>query len=373
MNYVLQIETKATFQILEPKLDTLEARRVIFFWFGSLLSSHESWTTQEILMRMTRIGMQHSSAVVCTTILLLLISLLPALHAFAPHQPRRITLMAASVSSSSKKSDHPFSNDQRCHRRQQSRRFVLDNVLGSDGEVYFEDEAEQLKVERQRLLLTSMNHIQSNTKKKKKKNTYSSSYNSNWDDQAQMGPPPLTTIGRERFQAEMKLLESLKMSDDGLGELWKFWYNSRGKVKTAALFLAGKLSFDEAQWPHAEEILRDLIAEEGIHWAEPLNRLATLLFYQGRFMEAKEICELVLIVKPWHFGCQTGIVEVCESLKDTDGVASWSGQRMPPLDRNNDASGDSREEWVDRMLGEAQKMLDDGEQSLKDSFEDSWE
>ena len=54
------------------------------------------------------------------------------------------------------------------------------------------------------------------------------------------------------------------------------------------------MSMDQRQWGEAEQVLRDLIEENGIHWVEPVNRLATLLYMQGRLEESKHLCEVVL-------------------------------------------------------------------------------
>jgi hypothetical protein len=201
-----------------------------------------------------------------------------------------------------------------------------------------------------------------------------------WREQLETAPP-LTTIGRERMVVEMEMLQGLVTKEEleelAQRRLWYYWYNERGRTNTATLMEADKLvqvGTPEA-WKQAEELYRQLIVQEGVNWAEPLNRLATLLFYDKRYAEAKDLCQMVLTLKPWHFGCQTGIVMICEKMGDVHGVEYYSRLRMPPL-RNGDAN--ERTEWVNRMVKEARGKLSRGEKSIKENFkaadsDEGWE
>ena len=236
----------------------------------------------------------------------------------------------------------------------------------------------------------------------------------------------LNPMERKYLEVEMKLLASLKTSDAAMGELYNFWYNYRGYDKMTRLYQAGEMCQHPNQWKEAEKIIRNLILEETTlslspqleetcnsndivsssssknddeivnntvcdcddfgdydyysecyRWVEPINRLATLLFYQGQLEESKKLCEFVLKHKPWHFGCQTGIVTVCQQLNDTAGVEYWSAKRMPPLqeeeqkmtkDKSDDVTNRAgkitpsispRETYINDMLQLAQTMLEE--------------
>ena len=204
---------------------------------------------------------------------------------------------------------------------------------------------------------------------------------SEWKKELKTGAPLLTTITRERMEMEISLLESLAESDDAIPELWNLWYNARGPEaakelhQTEALVAQGQ---PEA-WAKAEIQLKKLIAREGIHWAEPVNRLATLMFLQSRHEESKELCEIVLTLKPWHFGALSGMVMVLQGLQDTEGMLDYARQRMPPLPKKGQEEKEppkelgeleTRQMWVDRMLDRARAKLLGLEMGLEEAFMD---
>ena len=244
------------------------------------------------------------------------------------------------------------------------------------------DGDEAVEAERKRL-----ENLLGETRKEAKNQSPSSAANSkkarlktsllplDWNEQL-ADPPPLTAIGRERIETEIALLESLKESDDAVEELWNLWYFARGAAQAAALIRIDQWTSQGPEgWPKAEQALRKLIVQEGMHWAEPVNRLATLLFLQGRYEESKEACEAVLTIKPWHFGALSGITMVCQRLQDKEAMMHWAMQRMPPLGLNSLMIGDqggvvleSRADWVDRMVKIAKGALECKEKDLQDSF-----
>ena len=196
--------------------------------------------------------------------------------------------------------------------------------------------------------------------------------------------PPLTSIGRERLEMEITLLESLGDSDDAIPQMWDLWYTSRGP-KAAAELMATERLVAQGQpeaWKQAEDLLRDLIAREGIHWVEPVNRLATLLFLQNRYEDSLELCLLVLAVKPWHFGALSGIVLVYQGLQDNENMMAYAQQRMPPLPRTKEEAlkmeeqalkgggSETRQTWVYRMADKAKAALLKSEMGLEESFQD---
>mmetsp|Transcript_36503 Transcript_36503/g.79802 ORF Transcript_36503/g.79802 Transcript_36503/m.79802 type:complete len:400 (-) Transcript_36503:254-1453(-) len=182
-------------------------------------------------------------------------------------------------------------------------------------------------------------------------------------------PPPLTTIGRSRHEAEISSLSSLIDSDDALSDLWTLWFAERGPRASQELMMAEQFAMGGPKyWDKAEERLRKLIDEHGVHWSEPVNRLATLLYQQGRLRESKELCEVVLAVKPWHFGALSGIVMVCAGLGDANAARMWADRRLPPLRPDGDTT-ERRVEWVERAVREATKSLKRAEHMLQKEFE----
>lgn len=169
--------------------------------------------------------------------------------------------------------------------------------------------------------------------------------------------PPLTAIMRQRLLTEIDLLSALEESEEAVDELWTLWFTERGPTAAALLFKAEELvSQGEAQWSAAENLLWSIIFEYGVHWAEPINRLATLKFLQGKLGESKELCEIVLKLKPWHFGALSGVVMVCAGLQDVNSARLWADRRLPPLVPKNTSSG-RRKNWIDNACRDARKRL----------------
>lgn len=170
-------------------------------------------------------------------------------------------------------------------------------------------------------------------------------------------PPPLTAILRERRLKEIQLLSTLHNSDDAVNELWALWIAERGPTAAANLLHAEELMSVES-WTEAEQLLLTLIDTHGIHWAEPVNRLATLYYMQGRVEESKALCELVLETKPWHFGALSGIVLVCTAMNDAVGARMWAARRLPPVIGGPSVSGgERRNTWTERAVDDAEESL----------------
>ena len=179
--------------------------------------------------------------------------------------------------------------------------------------------------------------------------------------------PHLTAIAKERRVAEIQLLSDLKHGDESLDGLWSLWFSERGPHAANELCSIEELiAQGPRSWVEAEERLRDLIDEQGVYFAEPVNRLATLLFLQGRLEESKILCETVLAVKPWHFGALSGIVIVCASLGDTSAARQWAPRRLPPIQPTG--SNKRRAEWVERSVEDATNSLFDAERRVKRAF-----
>jgi len=169
--------------------------------------------------------------------------------------------------------------------------------------------------------------------------------------------PPLTAIMRERFMKEIEILSALEESEEAVDELWTLWFTERGPTAASLLFKAEELvSQGESQWNAAETLLWSIIFEYGVYWAEPINRLATLKFLQGNLEESKELCEIVLKLKPWHFGALSGIVMVSAGLQDVNSARMWADRRLPPLVPKYTSSG-RRKAWIENACKDARKRL----------------
>lgn len=180
-------------------------------------------------------------------------------------------------------------------------------------------------------------------------------------------PHPLTAISRERREAEIALVSSLAEGDDALSDLWSLWFSERGPEAAAELLQAEELAgLGPDGWDEAERRLREMIDEHGVHWSEPVNRLATLLYQRGRLPESRALCELVLAVKPWHFGALSGVVLVCAGMGDVSAARLWADRRLPPVQPVGDNA--RRAEWVRRATGEAERSLRRAEEAVKEGF-----
>jgi hypothetical protein len=181
---------------------------------------------------------------------------------------------------------------------------------------------------------------------------------------------PLTTIERERRSAEILLLAHLNDGDEALSDIWNLWFSERGPKAAALLRKADNLVGEGPQgWKEAEEILRDLIEEHGVHFSEPVKCLALLCYLQGRMEEALSLNQMVLAVKPWHFGALSHIVMIYAALGDSVSAGRWAAFRLPtfpPLGSNR-----RRTRWVERAVVDATIVLHEGEKNLAETFGES--
>jgi hypothetical protein len=178
---------------------------------------------------------------------------------------------------------------------------------------------------------------------------------------------PLTTIERERRLAELELLSSLDEGDHSLSDIWDLWFAERGQSAANLLHRVDDLMNEGPEgFGEAEKILRDLVQEHGVHFAEPLNRLATIYYLQGRMEEALTFNKMVLAVKPWHFGALSHIVMVYAALGDNQSARQWAAFRLPSY--SPDKSNRRRIRWTERAVAEATMRLERREDTIKKSF-----
>jgi len=179
----------------------------------------------------------------------------------------------------------------------------------------------------------------------------------------------LTEIQCVQRVAEIKILGKLIKGDEYLSDLWELWFQERGPDAAITLYKADRLINEgPSSWKRAEIILRSLIEKHSVSWAEPLNRLATLAYLQGKMDESEALCKMVLAVKPWHFGALSGIVLVYVGMNDSQSAFSWANRRLPSFIPNS--PNVSRIAWVRDALKEAKQTLLNTEEHAQLSFGD---
>ena len=166
----------------------------------------------------------------------------------------------------------------------------------------------------------------------------------------------------EKSRAEIYLLGKLVNGDEVMEDLWTLWYYEQGVPAGDALReVEERFMGTPKQWPQAEEAMVELIHQYGNTWAEPINRLATLYYLQGRMMESEQLCRVVLSIKPWHFGALSGLVMVYASLHKTDQARQWASRRLPSVAQSSSAATQNprRTQWVLRATEQANLFLEE--------------
>lgn len=179
--------------------------------------------------------------------------------------------------------------------------------------------------------------------------------------------PPLTTIDRERREVEIRLLERLQVGDQSVSDLWTLWFSERGSAAAQRLVKADECINDgPSSWQKAEDILQELVQEHGVYWAEPVNRLATLYYMQGKLDQAETLCKVVLAVKPWHFGALSNIVMIYAAQTDSEKARLWASSRLPtfaPTGANR-----RRAAWSEKAVESARQSLANAEKRVQELF-----
>lgn len=194
--------------------------------------------------------------------------------------------------------------------------------------------------------------------------------NNNSDTLPLPSPPPLTSIDRERKRAEMDLLLKLNDSDEALSDLWNLWFYERGRSAGARLLAAEELAAQPDRHLQAEIELKELMNEYGLHWVEPVHRLATLYYQQGRLLQAEQLFRTVLAVKPWHVGALSGVVVSYAERHAVHEARRAAALRLPRL-AVAAAAGSSnrrRQQWVARAVAQAETNLARAEERLRVGF-----
>ena len=203
---------------------------------------------------------------------------------------------------------------------------------------------------------------------------------------SQQRRPPLTTVGKQRLEIEIRLLESLADSDAAIEELVSLWNSGNALMEAELLVTIGhqkqilfqKNDDDESQtaaysyWKQAETILQGLInsSDHDSSVIEPIYKLGYLYALQKKYSKATEMYKRVLKQKEWHLGAIRGMVVASQAMDNTIETKYWSSKCLPPLpmfvtwldeQQGNqlDMQQQRRKEWVDDMVSKANQELEE--------------
>ena len=201
--------------------------------------------------------------------------------------------------------------------------------------------------------------------------------------------PRLTTMGRQRLEAEIRVLESLKYSNNGIVDLTNIW-NSGGyggayncyksmmqiemKMMTIQSVVDNLLPPPTRQqqqpneaWKLVQNDLEQLIIEHNYMWTEPIFKLGMLYLNQGLCNDAYILFQYVLMYKPWHVGALDGMMNTCSNMNLYFENEYWKFKMIPPLlDENDGESRRRRTKWVNDMINVATEQL-----QMKDCYDHS--
>jgi len=172
--------------------------------------------------------------------------------------------------------------------------------------------------------------------------------------------PCVSSTDIHRRKLEIRMLESLKTSDQAVDELVHFW-TCQGDTESAKLILKMQ-SGVSTNLRQEEQQLRRMMQQHPT-WAEPVVLLATLMHAVGNIREAIDLVRHALHIKPWHFEArQLHVVLLLKAHQKAHAVYA-ARMSMPPLRRRPDAkrNGAKRKEWVEWALYWANKDLKEAE------------
>ena len=121
------------------------------------------------------------------------------------------------------------------------------------------------------------------------------------------------------LRAEDELTRSLGASDPAVAQyaitgLWECWFDEVGPVARRRLE-EGAAAMNDGDLPRATTIFMQLMQEHP-QWAEAPNKIATLLYLDGRVDESIVYCRRVVALKPDHFGAWNGMALCAIQIED---------------------------------------------------------
>ena len=117
--------------------------------------------------------------------------------------------------------------------------------------------------------------------------------------------------------------------------LWECWLSEAGEEARDHLE-RGIEAMNAGELDSAAETFTQLMARHP-GWAEATNKLATVLYLQGRLPESIELCRRVVTLKPDHFGAWNGMA-ICAIQLENWPVALHAVQeslRLQPHSQSN--------------------------------------
>ncbi len=119
--------------------------------------------------------------------------------------------------------------------------------------------------------------------------------------------------------AEKPLAECLADADPAVVQLavaglWECWLNEAGN-EAREIMEAGVLAMNDGELEQASRIFQKLMLSYP-HWAEAINKQATVLYMQGHVQESIALCRQVVALKPDHFGAWNGLALCAIQVED---------------------------------------------------------
>ncbi len=112
------------------------------------------------------------------------------------------------------------------------------------------------------------------------------------------------------MNSKEELLKALKNEDpekrkQATKALWSLWHGEAGESAKIKLN-QGTAMMNSKKFSQAEEIFTNLISEFP-KFAEAHNKLATLLYLEGEYLDSITECKVVLSLNSYHFGAWNGM------------------------------------------------------------------
>lgn len=178
----------------------------------------------------------------------------------------------------------------------------------------------------------------------------------------------LTTGYKRRKEVELQLLEHLKKSDEAIDPLIDLWSSEN---REGALVFERMEEFCSPGLKQEEVTLRQIIDDSEREWAEPIVRLALLLFVKRKYLDSLYWCEKALNIKPWHF--EAGRLMVVLYLRLGEFGQALQVARRYLLPALNDRTNNKRRTaWVNEVKNKALQILQEAEMMASTKRQDEY-
>ncbi len=124
----------------------------------------------------------------------------------------------------------------------------------------------------------------------------------------------LVTVGAEKTLAECLTSTDPTVTQLAVTGLWECWLNEEGN-EAREIMEAGVLAMNDGSLEEASSIFTKLMKRHP-HWAEAINKQATVLYMQGLPRESIALCKQVVALKPDHFGAWNGLAMCAIQVED---------------------------------------------------------